>query len=349
MRGAWRRGGALAAGLLACLAGCSSDTSYALVSVLSAGGAFNDVAQLVVDVDNGSYHDTLSYPKTVGGTTYRFDETAPLTFSVSYRASSHSGTLDVGVTTLDASGARTGFGTGTAAITSGVTKVSVTVTRGAEPPAQDAGADGPNDAKRDLGPSCDPGEPATACGGNQTCIVGCKADGGTAGMCVASGNKPPGALCNADCTLGSECFNFECGSGTPIRTCLRLCKNDGECAPGRCNTVIPCGTTPTSYRACSQACDPVGAAVAGCAAGLRCFMYTGEVTNCDCPGVKRTGVDGTPCDNSDTCRAGFFCITTAGTKTCRPLCRLDSPQCDPGLTCTKLVDPDFTIYGACLP
>jgi hypothetical protein len=345
------RGTAAVLALLALGAGCSGDKSFALVSVTSTSAQFNDVTQLRVDVDNGTYHDTRSYPATPGATTYRFDEMTALTFSVSFRSSSHMGDLVIGVTTLNAAGAATGYGKGSAPIDRDhVTKVEVRVTRGvAPPPPVDGGADGPSDAKRDLGPPCDPMLPAAStCAPGQTCIVGCKRDNSTAGMCVMAGNKAPGAACNDDCVLGAECFTFNCTAG-PVRACLRLCKDDGECAPSRCSTIVPCGTQNTPYKTCGIACDPVGAATTGCAPGLACFLFAGESPDCDCPGGKRTGDDGTPCQDSDTCKPGMFCVSMAGAKTCRPLCRLDAPQCAAGHTCTHLIDPDYKTFGACLP
>jgi hypothetical protein len=327
--------------------GCASDKNYALVSVLSSLGPFNDVAQLLVEVDNGSYQDFLTYPRTQMGT-YRFDEVAPLTFSVSFRSSSHSGTLEIRVTTLDATGGTTGYGSGTAEIDGeNVTYVSVRVVRGAEPaPPRDGGVDAPT--KQDVGPPCDPTNAASACGADKTCIVGCRSNGTSGGMCVMAGNKAPGAACNDDCVQGAECFKYSCTAGV-VRACLRLCKDDSECGQGRCNLQIPCGSTVTPYRSCSQPCDPVGPATSGCAAGLSCFVFAGEIPDCDCPGGKRSDGDGVPCTNSDTCQAGFLCVSMAGAKSCRPLCRLAAPQCEAGRTCTKLIDPDYQTYGACLP
>jgi hypothetical protein len=336
-----RRGGLLVA-LLGL--GCASDKSYALVSVLSAGGAFDDVGQLLVEVNNGSYQDFLSYPRS-RMSVYHFDETQPLTFSLSFRSSSHSGTLEVRVTTLDVNGATTGYGSGTAPVdANNVTKVPVTVTRGATPaPPRDGGVD-----LREAGPPCDPAAAATACGANKTCIVGCRSNGTSAGMCVPAGSTAPGAACNDDCVQGAECFKYDCEGGM-VRACLRLCHDDLICGGGKCNLQIPCGATATSYLACSQPCDPVAPATDGCAPGLSCFLYKNEIPDCDCPTARRNDGDGAPCMTSDTCRAGFFCVEMGNTRTCRPLCRLAGPQCEAGRTCTKLVTPDYKIYGACLP
>jgi hypothetical protein len=325
--------------------GCAADRSFALVSVLSAAGQFTDVAQLQVAVVNGGYQDFLTYP-TMRGATYRFDETQPLTFSVSFRSTTHSGRLQVTVTTADAAGTATGHGTGTAEINAenNVTAVTVVVTRGA-PPA-DGGADARDAGAPDLEPGCDPAAAATACGAGKTCIAGCRASGTGVGMCVMAGDKPPGAACTDDCVQGAECSRYPC-AGAEVRVCLRLCTTDAECGEGRCNLPVPCAP-PDTYRWCSQPCNPVGAATSGCAPGLRCFLYQGEIPDCNCPG-NRTGVDGTPCADSDSCQPGLFCVDVAGVKTCRPLCRLDAPSCEGGRICTRLSMPDYQTYGACLP
>ena len=82
---------------------------------------------------------------------------------------------------------------------------------------------------------------------------------------------------------------------------------------------------------------------------MRCFLYQGEIPDCNCPG-NATGVDGTPCADSDSCQPGLFCVVRVGIdKACRPLCRLDAPSCEGGRSCTQLYNPDYLTYGACLP
>jgi hypothetical protein len=345
----------LALALLPALAGgCSSDRSYALVSVLSSSGQFNDVAGLLVDVRNGASVDSLHYkPKTSMGLV-RFDETAALTFSVGYRSSSHMGTLEVAVTPINQAGAHIAYGVGTAQIVADkLTNVTVRVTRGALPPvAPDGGVEaGPGDAgaPADAGPPCDPVNPTTCNGG--TCYLSCPANQPAAGVCTMAGAKQPGELCtkNEDCVPGSQCFDLSCGAGmATIKTCLRFCQDDGMCGAGRCATPIPCGGQPTSWKACSQACDPVGQAQQGCAAGLKCFVFDGEVPDCDCPGTTHVNAAGAVCANSADCQPGLLCVSMGGSKTCRPVCRLDAPStCASGQLCTKLVDPDYKVFGAC--
>jgi hypothetical protein len=40
----------------------------------------------------------------------------------------------------------------------------------------------------------------------------------------------------------------------------------------------------------------------------------------------------------------------SGAKVCRPICRLDTTgECAAGRSCKKLMNPDYKIWGACLP
>jgi hypothetical protein len=333
----------------ALLAGGCADRSYALVSVLASNGsgAFGDVRQLRVEVRNGVYVDTLSYPAMRSTKAYRFDEGQALTFSVGYR-SSHKGTVEVRVSPLDANGAPLGYGAGTAMILEeGVTKVEVRVVRGARwPEGADGGA--PDGGGVEAGPPCDPTDPASCHGG--TCVLSCPMNQPVTGVCTMAGSKKPGELCtgNEECEPGSQCFTFSaCG----VRTCLRFCKDSSVCGAGACATPLPCDRQPTSFKACSQPCDPVGEAKQGCAAGLNCFLFEGEVPDCDCAGSMHTGGDGAPCDTGDQCKPGFLCVKMSGSKACRPACRLAaSPTtCEGGRTCTKLVDPPYQVFGACVP
>lgn len=87
----------------------------------------------------------------------------------------------------------------------------------------------------------------------------------------------------------------------------------------------------------------------GCAPGLVCLIFPGEVTDCDCRGAERAGPDGMACGDARDCAPGLLCVSQAGGRVCRPICRLDAPDCAAGRTCTKLQDPDYKIWGACLP
>jgi hypothetical protein len=350
---ALKAGALTAASLLAVLAGGCADKSFALVTVQSTGGQFNDVAALVVEVRNGQYMDLLTYEPPNKQGLVRFDETTALTFSVGYRSSSHKGTLEVAVTPLDGAFKKAGYGVGSAPIVAdGVTPVTVRVTPGALPPSGPDGGGGVEAGPAaDAGPPCDPVNP-TSCNGG-TCYLSCAPGQPVAGMCTMAGTKNPGELCarNEDCLPGSQCFAFSCGAGKEaVKTCLRFCKDSSVCGAGQCTTPLPCDDKPTAFKACSQACNPVGPATTGCAAGLHCFVFADEIPDCDCAGATHVKSEGDACTTSEECKPGNICVSMAGTKVCRPVCRLDAmpATCAAGKTCTKLVDPDYKTYGACL-
>jgi hypothetical protein len=341
--------------LLATLASGCADKSYALVSVLSTGDQFNDVAALKVEVRNGAFVDTLTYRPRSDRGLVRFDATTALTFSVGYRSSSHKGPLEVAVTPLDTAGTLLGYGTGSAQILEDeVTPVTVRVSRMGPTGMVDGGADGGGGEAGpppDAGPPCDPVMPTSCSGG--TCFISCPAGQPAVGMCTTAGAKNPGELCtrNEDCVPGAQCFEFSCGAGkAAIKACLRFCQDSSVCGAGQCTTPLPCGDKPTPFKACSRACNPVGEARTGCAEGLHCFVFADEVPDCDCAGATHMKAEGEACASSEECKPGHLCVSMAATKVCRPVCRLDAmpTTCAAGKTCTKLVDPDYKTYGACL-
>lgn len=326
--------GFLAVAAAAVAASGCSDKSYALVSLLSRGGQFTDVGQILVDVRNDPHKDALSYPKdrnTAG--IYRFDESQALTFSIGYKNSTHAGALALAVTVLDKDGKRLGWGEGSATIIDDeVTPVTVRIVRGGFPP-------------------CDPNSPTVCEGG--TCYVSCQPDESAVGMCTMAGTKDHGQLCtaNEECRPGLQCFEYSCGAGKPgVKACLRFCKEDGQCGGGggKCSNPVPCGNKNTEYKTCSQPCDPVGTGAQGCAPGLSCFVFPNEIADCDCARPERVGVDGSTCTEGTECAPGFVCVKMTASKVCRPVCRLDAPTtCAAGKTCNRLTEPDFKTFGAC--
>lgn len=326
---------------LAAATACAKHKSFILVEVLSTSGEIRGVAQLLVDVQSGPNTDFLRYPTERTADLVIAEKTA-VTFSVSF-TTGHKGQIEVGVAAVDKMGMLLGYGTAAAAIYPGGTnQVTVRVTRGAAPPGGDGGA--PDAA------TCQPAAPSP-CGASGTCFVACRGDAGT-GMCTTGGTRQPGETCerNEDCAPGSQCFSFACAAAAPIRTCLRFCADANDCGGGLCSTPVQCADTPTGFRACSRPCDPTGPATAGCAAGLFCFLFDGELPDCDCRAQTRVGGDGAACTDTRGCQPGFHCVSMGGATRCRALCRLDGTgaRCTAGLTCTKLVDPEFKIWGACL-
>ncbi len=188
---------------------------------------------------------------------------------------------------------------------------------------------------------------ANACAENQSCVVTCLATGETEALCVAAGTKQPGELCTGagECAPGAQCYNTGCN----VSVCRKYCTADAQCpVGGSCSNQVGCATPlPNNARLCSQPCDPRGAAQTGCAAGLRCLLFPGEVADCGCHTASRAGLDGAACADTSACAPGFICVNT-GTPMCRPICRLDQPStCAQGRGCQRLTDPDHVIFGAC--
>lgn len=332
--------------LVASGTGCSEDKSFARVSVLSTGAPIPEVARLRVYVTNDPHEDELLYPEKAGAA-FTLDPHTAVSFSVSFRTS-YSGSVTIEVEALDSAQRVLGYGKDTQPLRlRQIVDATVSVVAGARRrvPGDGGVVDG--------GPvlACEPSAPATTCGANQTCVLSCGTNGSAAGLCIQAGTKQPGEVCtnNQECEIGSQCFEFACSNaGQPIRTCLRFCSEDALCGTdSRCNTTVPCGSFATAFRICSRPCDPVGNATVGCATGLQCFIFSGETTGCECASPSRIGRAGSPCNANDDCLPGLMCVAQGESKTCRPICRLDSPHCASG-TCTRLVNPDYRVFGACL-
>lgn len=339
----------LALSLLIALPGCKED-AYALVSVLTGSGTLSGVAQFRVYVDNGSDSGTLYYPRQPTESLV-LDTTNPVTFSVQF-STSRGGEARFEVEPLDVAGTVLGYGEAKAAIEKEkVFKVTVRVTPGAVRPVQvmDGGA-----------LACDPYQPALACGAGQTCGLLCSAGQPAVGMCYVAGLAVPGQACasNNDCSPGSQCFTFSAIGGCQVMTCLRFCGSDAACGEtgAYCNLKIPCDT---DFMACSRPCDPTGIGTQGCAAGLACYVYSDETTDCACPGLgtlgsacsQNHGCDGTTATCAG-CRAGLSCVVPSGTTTgagvCRPICSLAAATTTcPSGTCHAFAGSTNFPYGFC--
>lgn len=347
----------LALALLPWLA-CTDD-SYAVVSVLTYAGSVDGVAQFRVHVESGSGQDTLLYPNQPSESLH-LDTSHPITFSVEF-SSSHLGQATFEVEPLDVNGATLGYGKAAIAITKDkVVNVSVSVVVGALRPERgvDGGTAGDGGTSQ---LSCDPYAPSSACGANQTCGLLCTADQPAIGMCYAAGPGKPGDICasNNECAPGSQCFTFT-ATGCSVMTCLRFCDGDGMCGEPSafCNVPIQCGSTPP-FAACSRPCDPTGTGIVGCAAGLSCFVYAGETTDCACAGLGDVGeacTQNSGCNGEASCagcRAGLSCVVPTGAAAstsggvCRPICTLASPTCPSGTACHAFDGSTRLIYGFC--
>lgn len=338
---------ALTTALLAtALAACSKEKSFVVVEVVSNGPMIEGVRHFGLDVHNGDFDDTLTYPKDVPGAPIKewvVTSTAPVTLSVSFETS-FAGLLDVAVTPKNGAGAELGYGVATAAIDPGhVTRVQVIVDPTKKrPPTGLKRADGGVDA---MEPSCDPVSP-TACGAGMSCDFNCDNSGHLAPMCHAAGSIARTQVCRTrgDCVVGAECLTDVCG----VSTCQQLCRTDNDCAGvtgSRCllQSDVPCGGTPTGIRICSEPCEPTGAATAGCAQGLVCIIVdvTNELTRCECPSTRGMRKEGEACTAGE-CSPGLVCDNA----TCRKLCRQDATV--PCATPQRCVVPSgWRSWGVC--
>jgi hypothetical protein len=320
--------------LLALAAACSDDKSYVVVLV-SSRPAIANVAQLRVKVTSGSLSEQLLYPDTPRTATalLQLDSAKPVTFSVSLRAS-FTDDVVLEVQPLDTAGASLGAGiSGPQRLNLGqVTYVTVIVS-----------------------PPCDAMAPAAICEAGQTCALVCDSDFQPETLCYAAGAGNPGDACadTTDCAIGSECFDFTTPTcpapAQAVKTCRKFCNGTADCGPGSfCLTGVSCGQTSTSLHLCSRPCDPTGDATGGCAAGLLCFIYSGEITDCACLDQSRVGAVGVACATDADCQPGLMCVDRGGQRNCQTICQLSSPSCPTGKTCTRLTNPDYQVFGACL-
>jgi hypothetical protein len=332
------------------------DDSYAVVSVLSYSDPISGVAQLRVHVGNRTDTDVLYYPEQAGAPLV-IDGSHPVTFSVEF-STSRGGPTVFEVEPVDENDTVLAYGIAEATIVKEkVFQVTVLVVPGALRPERqlDGGA---TDDGGESALACDPYAPSTACGAGQTCGLLCSATEPAVGMCYAGGPGKPGDVCasNNDCAPGSQCFTFS-AVGCQVMTCLRFCNHDdAACAEtgAFCNVPIACGTTPP-FLACSRPCDPTGAGTTGCAAGLGCFLYADETTDCACPGLGTAGASCTQnqgCNGEvgcGGCAAGLSCVIPTGATSgqCRPICTLASPSCPSGTTCTAFAGSTRKVYGFC--
>lgn len=340
--------------LVALAGSCTQGKSYILVTLTAEKEPIPGVASVRLALTASGVYDELTYASKPGPM-LEITSLDPTTMSVSF-SDSFTGTATLSATPLAANGMPLGYGENKKVqISAGrIAYATVVVAKGALPPGDggvggDAGGDGGGDAGL---LKCSPAS-TTECGPNATCGVSCLQTAPTS-KCVASGTVQPGQVCTGEgqCAPGSQCFSDSCG----VSTCRRFCSTNAECGAGTCFTEIECGMPPigSGVRTCSQPCDPRGAATAGCAAGLQCFLFPGEVVDCDCGSPKRIKGDGAVCVDSGDCMTGLLCVTMtmqgAAASLCRPICRLSEPTtCASDRVCEKLLNPAYEVFGACVP
>jgi hypothetical protein len=338
--------------------GCSDPQSFVVVTVRSAdANPITNVTDLVVTVINAGNTKVLTYPApdqapfSITGTLDPATGKIGKTLSVSF-SSSRSNDVTIQIAARDAARCTIGVGENSTQIKKGgIGSVDVALAH-ASGPCEGVDGGTADDGGGVLFPGCDP---ATAsCGAAQTCAVDCMTQ---KGECVAAGSSPAGDVCtkNADCQPGTQCFAY---SGTcQVSACLKFCKTDSDCGAGTgsvCQGKISCpigGTTVlTAYHTCTFGCDPRGAAITGCPAGLHCFVVdTMDQVDCACTEASRTKQEGEVCALGVDCAPGLICNRMNGTSICRTICKRseNSADCPSGHPTCTMLDGD-QLYGACL-
>jgi hypothetical protein len=325
---------------------CSSDKSFAVVTVRTSQGELTGITQFVAYVSNGPMRESILYypPSPLSDRdAIRLTPSETTDFSVSF-SSSYAGLLKVGVE------ARTlnqvlGYGAAEKTIDSGhKIEMDIAIQPGAQAPivGVDAGAGGDTGAPVS---ACDFVNPS-ACSVGQTCVVKCSGTGVPLGQCTAGGIAKDGEVCrtNQDCAPGSQCFTYACG-----RVCRKFCNSDADCPGGTCSRRVSCDGVSTQQRFCASNCDPRGAAKDVCQGELRCLMFN-EVPTCDCTESSRTGDDGATCELTTNCKPGLMCVKTGdAAPVCRPICKRSAPDCAAGRICAELSDPRYMVWSACIP
>jgi hypothetical protein len=338
-----------AAGLLFALAlfgaACSSDKSYAVVTLRMSQGELTGVKRFLVYVENGPSRQKVLYFQQQEIAELRLTPTETTTLSVSFN-SNYAGNLRVGVEARDSLDAVLAYGVAEKMIDPGhKIDLDVALTRGAiAPPLGSGQPDAGGEAGIPLS-ACMPTAPAM-CGAGKTCVVDCVGTNPD-GRCATGGAGKDGDACvaNLDCEPGSSCIPYKCGG-----LCRKFCATDADCPEGVCSQRIVCGQTPTEHRYCLRSCDPRLAAPNACPGNHKCLLFVGARTACDCvPDGKRTRGDGMDCDTTEDCAPGLMCIRTT-TSVCRPICKRSDPTgCEPGRICADIPDPAYATWSACIP
>lgn len=342
--------GAVLAAVLAAPS-CAHD-SYLIVRMKAAAGTLSGVTQVTVTVTD-HVHQTPMATRIFSVTAdagLGIDATLGKTFSLSFTPD-RSASVDVTVTAF-AGGSCTATGMQSAVPINkgGVANTTVTLLPTTACPTGDGGA--PDGNVTFMG--CDPAM-AGSCPGGQTCFVDCV---NKVGVCVGGGTRRAGEACdsNSDCTPGTQCFNFDCGSNK--KYCLKFCNGDADCAGSTavaatslCSDPVVCPPQ-TTYKTCGFVCDPRGNGTTGCPAGLTCFLFkspTGgqDAPACACGATSRIGVDGAKCIVAEDCAPGFLCDQMAGGTFCRRICQMATPgDCPGSQTCNALANN--STFGVCL-
>jgi len=373
---------AMFGGALQAAAGCSNPDSFVVLSLQShTSTPITDIAQIEVDVSNGTHPTRILFYKTHDMT--MIDQVTERTLSVGFSCN-ETGTATFVVTALNDVGCSLGTDTARVEIVKGgVAKGSVSLAALLDCSRVDGGApDGPVGMTL---PGCDPVNPqnpppsdggVTACTATQTCQVDCTPDAGVPrNECIPGGTGKAGTACsmNVDCEPGTQCFDYS-NTGAAckdLKLCLRFCNNDSDCTPvgaggtgpgSFCQGPVMCETFLTAYHTCSFNCDPRATAAStrgGCPTRLACATIgLHDQVDCICPESTRTKTEGMTCTGAADCAPGLICNRMNNNLTCRPICRCDANAA--GTACTNTTNDcptantrcqplsTNTIYGVCL-
>jgi hypothetical protein len=339
---------------------CREQQSFVVVTVktVDTNTSIMSVSDLVVTVTNEPNLKVLTYPApnhvpfTISSTPDPVSGKVGKTLSVSF-TSGRSGQVNVDVAARDAGRCTIGHGMNSTQIKSGGVGSVVVSLAPADGPCEpaDGGVDGSSGDDGVVFPGCDPA--ALTCGDGKTCAIDCAMG---KGLCYSAGAGAPGSACmlNKDCMPGTQCFSY--GACT-VNACLKFCHTDTDCGgiPGSvCEGKVPCtvagNTFLTAYHTCTFGCDPRGAAMAGCPAGLHCFVVdTMDKVDCGCTDTTRTKLEGEDCLRGVDCAPGLICNMMGTIQKCRKVCKRsdNDADCATGQICTMLTNDQ--IYGACLP
>lgn len=154
--------------------------------------------------------------------------------------------------------------------------------------------------------------------------------------CRPTGTRPAFSACSArnECAAGTSCIILS-STGTP-RHCAPFCRDDTDCdvrAGSGCVAEVD-GTG-----VCTTPCDPVRRT--GCPMGARCSLYADAAAPgrrfTECRGPVGTGVQGSPCETTTDCGAGYLCQPMVG---CLAWCLVATGLgCPTGTTCSQFGDP----------
>ncbi len=186
----------------------------------------------------------------------------------------------------------------------------------------------------------------TGCETGQACYPNPAGSGDN--VCEAPGTQTLSQACSETerCVGGLSCTKSSAQVSPEIRRCMKLCKDDSDCAEGgpgsQCALFVPRETGRIGL--CTEQCNLVTSEE--CPTGLRCLVSrvnANWATFCAPPGTiaeggscKICGADDTSCNPNLDCAPGLYCSEEtqgATTGVCRKFCRVGTADCAGGTQC----------------